>query len=125
MLATTEAGLTHTVGNLHVGHGLSHWSFLPCLTTVLNAGNKDESAQLASTVLAVLREASRWGMQSVAMPLIGAGAAGWPPKLAADIHIAQLLELASGTSSITLKVQLLPAAALCCLAQTDRHAHAV
>ena len=75
-------------------------------------------------MLAVLTEASRWGMQSVAMPLIGAGAAGWPSKLAADIHIAQLLELTSGTSNITLKVQSLTAAALCRLAQTDRHAHA-
>ena len=55
---------------------------------------------MASTVQAVLKQARCHNMQSIAIPLIGAGQAGWPPKLAAKIHIEQLLKFASTPGSV-------------------------
>ncbi len=52
---------------------------------------KQEQRVLGSTVRSVLREAAAHGMQSIAMPLIGHGLAGWPAKLAAQIHVQQVL----------------------------------
>jgi O-acetyl-ADP-ribose deacetylase (regulator of RNase III) len=46
---------------------------------------------LASTVRSVLTMAAAHGMQSVAMPLIGHGLAGWPANLAAGVHVEQAL----------------------------------
>ena len=64
-----------------------------CFSTVLPAGNQQlDVPLLASTVQSVLAQAAAKGMHSVAMPLIGAGLAGWPPKLAAQEHVAQVLK---------------------------------
>ncbi len=46
---------------------------------------------LGSTVQSVLAQAEAHGMQSIAMPLIGHGLAGWPAKLAARLHVEQVL----------------------------------
>jgi O-acetyl-ADP-ribose deacetylase (regulator of RNase III) len=44
-------------------------------------------------------------MQSIAMPLIGHGVAGWPAKLAAQIHVEQVLRFFnSRKASPSLKV---------------------
>lgn len=68
------------------------------------AGNQQlDVPLLASTVQSVLAQAAAKGMQSVAMPLIGAGRAGWPPKLAAQVHVAQVLKFTGSTGS-SLKV---------------------
>jgi len=40
-------------------------------------------------------------MQSIAMPLIGAGRAGWPAKLAAQIHIAEVVKLMDSGKAVT------------------------
>ncbi|DBB13513.1 TPA: Poly (ADP-ribose) polymerase, variant 4 [Trebouxia sp. C0006] len=60
---------------------------------------------LASTVQSVLAQAAAKGMQSVAMPLIGAGLAGWPPKLAAQVHVAQVLKFTGSTGSALKEVR--------------------
>ncbi|KAA6427151.1 MAG: RNase III inhibitor [Trebouxia sp. A1-2] len=57
---------------------------------------------LASTIQSVLAQAAAKGMHSVAMPLIGAGLAGWPPKLAAQVHVAQVLKF-TGSTGLSLK----------------------
>ena len=46
---------------------------------------------LRSTVQSALAQAEAHGMQSIAMPLIGHGLAGWPPHLAARVHVEQVL----------------------------------
>ena len=59
----------------------------------------------ASTVRSVLQAAAEDGMQSVAMPLIGCGNAGWPIKLAAQINVEQVLDfLSTDGKTSTLKV---------------------
>ena len=68
------------------------------------AGNQQlDIPLLVSTVQSVLAQAAAKGMQSLAMPLIGAGLAGWPPKLAAQVHVAQVLKFTGPTGS-SLKV---------------------
>ena len=69
---------------------------LPCV----GADEQADSLILASTVKAVLAQAAKHSMQSIAMPLIGAGAAGWPPQLAAKIHMEQVLEFVSQSSPL-------------------------
>lgn len=60
---------------------------------------------LASTVRSALAMAAAGGMQSIAMPLIGNGVAGWPTKEAAKVHIEQVLGFfTAGTVSSALKV---------------------
>ena len=55
------------------------------------AGNKqNESALLTSTVHSVLVTAAARGMESIAMPLIGTGLAGWPKQLAAEVCLAEV-----------------------------------
>lgn len=45
------------------------------------------------------------GMQSVAMPLVGAGRAGWPAKLAAKVQMEQVLQfINAATAASSLKV---------------------
>lgn len=68
----------------------------------LSAGNKqNEGALLASTVQSVLATAAAKGMQSVAMPLIGTGVAGWPKQLAAEVCLAEVSTfLRAGPSSL-------------------------
>lgn len=58
---------------------------------VFTGHGKQELRVLGKTVKSVLKEAAAHGMQSVAMPLIGHGNAGWPAKLAAQIHVEQVL----------------------------------
>ncbi len=71
---------------------------------LLLAGNQQlDVPLLASTVQSVLAQAAAKGMHSLAMPLIGAGLAGWPPKLAAQVHVAQVLKFTGSTAS-SLKV---------------------
>jgi O-acetyl-ADP-ribose deacetylase (regulator of RNase III) len=66
---------------------------------------KQELRVLGSTVRSVLREAAAHNMQSIAMPLIGHGVAGWPAKLAAQIHVEQVLRFFnSRKASPSLKV---------------------
>lgn len=60
---------------------------------------------LASTVQSVLAQAAAKGMHSVAMPLIGAGLAGWPSKLAAQVHVAQVLKFTGSTGSSLKEVR--------------------
>ena len=75
-----------------------------CFSSVLLAGNQQlDVPLLARTVQSVLAQAAAKGMQSVAMPLIGAGLAGWPPKLAAQVHVAQVLKF-MGSTGLSLKV---------------------
>lgn len=75
-----------------------------CISNVLLAGNQQlDVPLLASTVQSVLAQAAAKGMHSVAMPLIGAGLAGWPSKLAAQVHVAQVLKFTGSTGS-SLKV---------------------
>ena len=54
----------------------------------MHAGKVQDRQQLASTVQSVLTSAASKGMQTVAMPLIGTGQAGWPKKLAAQVCLA-------------------------------------
>lgn len=55
------------------------------------AGNKpNDSALQTSTVHSVLATAAARGMESVAMPLIGTGLAGWPKPLAAEVCLAEV-----------------------------------
>lgn len=71
---------------------------------MLLAGNQQlDVPLLASTIQSVLAQAAAKGMHSVAMPLIGAGLAGWPPKLAAQVHVAQVLKF-TGSTGLSLKV---------------------
>ena len=66
---------------------------------------KQESHVLGKTVKSVLKEAASHGMQSIAMPLIGHGEAGWPAKLAAQIHVEQVLRFfKSRKAGLSLKV---------------------
>lgn len=66
---------------------------------------KQELCKFGNTVRSVLRAASAHGMQSIAMPLIGHGLAGWPAKLAAQTHVQQVLRFFnSTTSAASLKV---------------------
>ena len=68
---------------------------------------KKEQRVLGSTVRSVLREATAHGMQSIAMPLIGHGLAGWPAHLAAQIHVQQVLRFFNSCkASPSLKVGL-------------------
>lgn len=71
----------------------------------------DEQADgplLARTVQSALAQAEAHGMQSIAMPLIGAGRAGWPVQLAAQIHVAEVVKLkASGNGVTVLQVGFL------------------
>ena len=49
--------------------------------------------------------AAAHGMQSIAMPLIGHGLAGWPAKLAAQIHVEQIVQFfKASTAACSLKV---------------------
>ena len=48
-----------------------------------HAGGRNEDAY-AGTVRSVLTTANSSGMQSIAMPLIGNGGAGWPASVAAN-----------------------------------------
>lgn len=74
----------------------------------MSAGNaKKDAVALASTVQNVLAQAARNGMQSIAMPLIGNGNAGWPTALAAQAHLQGLLQfVATDKDSSVLKVPL-------------------
>lgn len=75
-----------------------------CFSNVPLAGNQQfDVPLLASAIQSVLTQAAAKGIQSVAMPLIGAGLAGWPPKLAAQVHVAQVLKFA-GSTGVPLKV---------------------
>ncbi|DBA92767.1 hypothetical protein WJX77_000576 [Trebouxia sp. C0004] len=67
-----------------------------------NGNSQLDVPLLASTVQSVLTQAAAKGMHSVAMPLIGAGLAGWPPKLAAQVHVAQVWKF-SGSTGVPLK----------------------
>ncbi len=49
--------------------------------------------------------AAAHGMHSIAMPLIGSGLAGWPAKLAAQVHVEQVLQyFKASTAACSLKV---------------------
>ena len=49
--------------------------------------------------------AAAHGMQSIAMPLIGHGLAGWPAKLAAQIHVEQVVQFfKASTAACSVKV---------------------
>lgn len=68
------------------------------------AGNKpNESALLTSTVHSVLTTAQAKGMESIAMPLIGTGLAGWPKQLAAEVCLAEVSSILRAAPS-SLKV---------------------
>jgi len=77
---------------------------------LLHAGDeKQDIPLLATTVQSVLSAAADGGMSSLAMPLIGGGVAGWPAKLAAQVHIAQLhhfVKAATGVSSLKVTMSL-------------------
>ena len=60
-----------------------------------------DSPLLGSTVQSALAQAEAHGMQSIAMPLIGTGRAGWPAKLAALIHIAEVIKLMNSGKAVT------------------------
>ena len=74
----------------------------------LSAGNKQsEGALLASTIRSVLATAAAKGMESVAMPLIGTGVAGWPKQLAAELCLTEVsLFLRAGPSSLKVTVMV-------------------
>lgn len=81
--------------------------------TCCDTGDKEKDGPvLASTVQSVLAAAADHGMQSVAMPLMGSGRAGWPVTLAAHIHSAEVLDfIQSGKagSMVRLNTALLAA----------------
>jgi len=70
-------------------------------TTCCAGDQQKDSPLLASTVRSALAQAEVHGMQSIAMPLIGAGRAGWPAKLAAQIHIAEVVKLMDSGKAVT------------------------
>lgn len=76
------------------------------LQSICDAGDQQQGMQvLASTVRSALALAAAEGMQSIAMPLIGNGRAGWPAKAVAKVHVEQVLEFFnSATASTALKV---------------------
>ena len=86
----------------------------------MSAGKKqNEKALLAATVQSVLATAAAKGMDSVAMPLIGTGVAGWPKQLAAEVCLAEVLIFLRAAPS-SLKVSrdaLLPT---CCCVYFDK-----
>ncbi len=81
------------------------WCFVRMMhtaQTVCCAGDQQrDSSLLGSTVQSALAQAEAHGMQSMAMPLIGAGRAGWPAKLAAQIHIAEVVKLMDSRKAAT------------------------
>lgn len=80
---------------------------------MLADGQQQETTLLASTVQSVLSSAAARGLESVAMPLIGTGLAGWPKQLAAQLCLAEVAKFTKAVTS-SLKVCLLDyLAALC------------
>ncbi len=61
------------------------------ITLGFTGDEQKEIPLLGSTVQSVLAQPEAHGMQSIAMPLIGHGLAGWPAKLAAQVHVEQVL----------------------------------
>ena len=60
---------------------------------------------LGSTVRSVMTMAAAHGMHSIAMPLIGSGLAGWPAKLAARVHVEQVVQFfKASAAACSLKV---------------------
>ena len=78
------------------------------LTSLCLTGDEQKEVPLlGSTVQSVLAQAEAHGMQSIAMPLIGHGLAGWPAKLAARVHVEQVLRFCkagqAGPSSLQVR----------------------
>ncbi len=75
---------------------------------VLAAGSvQQDDANLRRTVQAVLQAVKVAKVESVAVPLLGAGAAGWPTALAAKALVGQVVEMISSTVvGRTLKVSI-------------------
>ena len=62
---------------------------------------------MQSMVQAILTVAADAKVDSIALPLLGCGQAGWPIALAAKAQIAELVEAAlTGSAGSTLKVSL-------------------
>lgn len=75
------------------------------LATCCPAGGQSEVPVLGSTVRSVMTMAAAHGMHSIALPLIGSGLAGWPAKLAAQIHVEQVVQFfKASTAACSLKV---------------------
>ena len=61
---------------------------------------------LAKAVQSVLAKAKAEGMESVAIPVIGNGNAGWPTELAAKVHVEEALKFAKArVASSSTKVR--------------------
>jgi O-acetyl-ADP-ribose deacetylase (regulator of RNase III) len=65
--------------------------------------------------------AAAHGMQSIAMPLIGHGLAGWPAKLAAQIHAEQVVQFFKA-STAACSVKVLGKSYACVLIFSSGHA---
>ena len=85
----------------------SRWNAHSTLLCDTAGDDKKDAVALASTVQAVLAEAAGNGLQSVAIPLIGNGNAGWPTALAAKAHIEALMQFVAAIKTPSgLKVSM-------------------
>lgn len=65
---------------------------MPPLTCI--GDEAQDEASMQSMVQAVLDVAAQAGVTAIAMPLLGAGKAQWPVRLAAKAHAAKILNAA-------------------------------
>ena len=74
-------------------------------TTCVHSCAGSNKQALVDTVHSVLTTAAAAGLESIAIPLIGSGNAGWAVKLAAEARIEGVLQFAKASSTATsLKV---------------------
>lgn len=74
------------------------------LACVHHSAGSDKQA-LVDTVHSVLTTTAAAGLESVALPLIGSGNAGWAVQLAAEAHIEALLQFVNAKNTASsLKV---------------------
>ena len=75
------------------------------IVIVLSSGREQiDTTGLRSVVQSVLAEAAALQVESLALPLVGAGKANWPPALAAKTQVAAISAMAQEGRCGSLKV---------------------